>query len=101
MSSGKKIAKLLRRAANQHLWDGTESSLALRPGVDSFSCAAVMLAVYACPDYPGPVIGFLRELGVRTWATCEFSEFKPGAARQGARFLWLHFAALVAEEDGV
>ena len=100
MSDGKKIARLLRKAADRHLWDGVDF-------VDDgsmhseFSCCAVDIAwlcgqLFLFED----AMDHMRRLGVSTSSKIEFAEFKRGAERQGARYLWLHFAALVAEEDG-
>lgn len=100
MSSGKQIAKLLRKAANQHLWDGDWSKPSF--GNEQFSCCAVEIASIGLPYQTFfDALGHLRRLGVRTESEGEFSEIAGYEARQGARFLWLHFAALVAEDGGI
>jgi hypothetical protein len=43
----------------------------------------------------------LVELGVDCSSMDQFAEFKQGETRQGARYLWLDFARLVAESEGV
>lgn len=95
--SGKHVAELLRKAANEHLWDGAGE---LPPGVDALSCFAVILAEGADTGLYVATLAFLSRLGVNAWDR-EFAEFEIGAERQGARFLWLHFAALVAEDGGI
>lgn len=39
-------------------------------------------------------------MGLKT-DVLDFQTFIPGDARQGARYAWLKFAALIAEEQGV
>lgn len=65
MSNGKQIAKLLRRAANRHLWDGDWN----KPFVSQKSssrCCAVEICVRD-PPYQTffDALGHLRRLGVR------------------------------------
>lgn len=49
----------------------------------------------------------LTEMGLNPYSCTEFAEFAEGrgrsdlSPRQGARYLWLKFAALIAEEQGV
>ena len=47
------------------------------------------------------IIEGLKALGCNTRTIFEFNEFSNLDERQGARYLWLKFAALMAEEQGV
>jgi hypothetical protein len=64
-----------------------------------FSCDAVRYATNTTFGDTFAAIRFLRELGVDCGSLGEFREFKPGAEQQGARYLWLMFAHLVAKEE--
>ena len=44
---------------------------------------------------------FIDSLGCSRRSLFEFNEFERGPERQGARYLWLKFAALVAESEGL
>lgn len=87
-----KISEILRKAANEHLWDRTG-----RLGEkEIYSCDAI-----ACVGANSwEAIRFCQSLGLNSYSLSAFNEFESGPKRQGARFLWLHFAALVAEDMG-
>jgi hypothetical protein len=42
---------------------------------------------------------FISSLGVSTGSCNEFCEFQKGEERQGARYLWLMFAYLIALDE--
>lgn len=90
-----KISERLHRAADEELsadWDIGSTKF-------EFSCDAV--AHVDVWDYDGDCAEFLYDLGVSCMSTSEFDEFPEGRERQGARYLWLKFAALVAESEGL
>lgn len=94
-----KVSDILRDAADKFLWDGMyEPSPAL-----TYSCDAVLGGAMGDCDFSERryVRAFLGDLGVDDYGHYEFDEFEEGEERQGARFLWLDFAALVAEDEGL
>lgn len=93
-----KVSTILRRAADKYLWDG--HAQLWNDDWQEFSCNAVEDAATS-PHDRNKANDFLRGLGVNKWSAQEFSGFKRRSERQGARFLWLHFAALVAEDEGI
>lgn len=89
-----KISTILRRAADKHLaCDEVEKF----PKWE-YSCDAASFNL----NWPSQtrVIIALSDFGVPVHSTFAFSEFPEGEIRQGARFLWLDFAALVLESEG-
>jgi hypothetical protein len=93
-----KISEILRLAANEYLAASRDNYFCTNK--KRFSCDAVEQAVRQAPDVSLFVVyEFLQKLGVGIRSIREFREFEsvPENA-QGARFLWLHFAALVAED---
>lgn len=78
------IADELWRAANQDLWTGHSR---LHGWV---SCGSALNYDHAIP--------FLESLG---WDEESFYQFENGRQRQGARYLWLDFARLVAEDESL
>jgi hypothetical protein len=90
------IAELLHRAADRHLSSA---------GVGGFdteveSCSAVMVAAKKMNVDYHPVCHGLQEMGVNL-SYMQFEEFPRGPERQAARYAWLKFAAMIAEEQGV
>lgn len=94
-----KISTILRLAANEYLYDGRGLRYKSR-----FSCFAIREACDALGAYPYHreriMIG-LRRMGLKTNSLMAFEKFPIGHLRQGARFAWLHFAADIAEEQGL
>jgi len=97
------IAEILHHAADYCLWDGAETS----PWRE-YSCNAIEFAAFeltCCWDTTNAVMlrvdEGLREMGLNTDSTWEFSEFTGCINRQAARHNWLKFAALIAEEQNV
>lgn len=78
------IADELWRAANQDLWSGGKD---LNGWV---SCISAVDDKRAC--------SFLDSCG---WEEQLFYGFSNGEVRQGARYLWLDFARLVAEDESL
>lgn len=95
------IAEILHTAADEYLWAGPGDR---RRRTSPYSCLAIGLAEGSPYDDPWPspsIRSGLEELGVSCHALGEFSEFTKQKDRQGARYAWLKFAALLAEEQGV
>ena len=90
-----KISERLHRAADTKLQVNGRFVFSKR----EYSCDAV--AHVDVWDYDGDCAEFLYDLGVSCMSTSEFDEFPEGRERQGARYLWLKFAALVAESEGL
>jgi hypothetical protein len=100
-----KTSELLRRAANEHLWEG-EGVYQFYTEKKQFSCDSVNQAYRTATrnkwaTTPSHVKAFLKELGVNLNGFHEFDEFPHGPACQGARYAWLMFAADIADEWGV
>ena len=103
------IAEILHRAADEHLnvsdcpWDYIQ-------GQDRFSCCAIDDAIDHLFDgdlsHYGPdrlceqIIAGLRAMGLEPEDCYQFEDV-PYNDRQGARYAWLKFAAMIAEEQGV
>lgn len=91
------IADVLHRAADEFLWDGIAPVMS-----QDYSCAALYLATGPGWTYEYRVaLAGLRNMGVDVGSYGEFDEFPEGPERQAARYMWLKFAALIAEEQGV
>lgn len=99
-----KISDVLWNAANKKLYhpkfDDSRTT--------NFSCDAVYEALSAKNlsdndyyDLADNTMSFLEQLGLSTNSCQAFDEFKGGAQRQEARYAWLMFAAMVAEEEGL
>jgi hypothetical protein len=106
-----KISTILRHAADNNLSPGTRDIYEYQgPSYvqthDFCSCLAVSLAQRDLTgDRPlykkAKPYSFLVDLGLPTCGL-PFTEFEDCAEQQqGARFLWLDFAALVAEDEGL
>lgn len=101
-----KISEILHMAADEYLWDGCGPPPSGYAQNKTYSCLAI--SELLCEKNKGsffyheePVFDFLKEMGIRTFSSLEFSEFKSAKEIQGARYLWLKFAALVAEDEGL
>jgi hypothetical protein len=94
-----KISKILWIAANEKLHPTSEYS-----AEDwHFSCDAVWMAELPPPftNYAdSKACQYLLELGCNTGIEA-MDEFERGPERQGARYLWLDFARLVAKDESV
>ena len=102
------IAEILHHAADHCL--STNVDYPYMPAESVYSCCAVMKAT---ETLIGNIKGYeesdavfrrveagLEAMGVDTESFKEFNDV-PCEYRQGARYLWLKFAALMAEEQGV
>lgn len=95
-----KISDALHEAADNHLWDG----IGFDTWGSGYSCFAVddalrKLAVHHTVEQS--IFKGLEEMGVDIERTDQFDEFPEGEQRQAARYNWLKFAAMIAEEQGV
>ena len=103
MSNKPTIAEILHITADKYLnEDGSYDVFK-----NLFSCCAISDAIYAdnrdnmYNDISNRIADGLEELGLDTLSLEQFDEFPPGPIRQGARYNWLKFVALLAEEQGV
>lgn len=103
------IADVLHRAADHWLAVDPED-LDARRHFEKFSCVAVMAAVKEVEGkwhsiLEGRILEGLEAMGCDTNAGNGFEKlgypFKLTKETQGARYMWLKFAALIAEEQGV
>ena len=104
-----KISEVLHLAAGKYLWDGVTADS--HRGHAEYSCDAVGDAIYAQyrtyitsieeQELLNDTYEHLQSLGVDSNKYDQFNEFEDNGQRQGARYLWLKFAALVAEEEGL
>lgn len=98
------IAETLHYAADECLWDGRWDGRS-RGHISKYSCDAVHLAAFdlglsECKRKA--MFTGLRRMGVDTRGLLQFSDFVNDSRRaQGARYAWLKFAAMIAEEQGV
>jgi hypothetical protein len=93
------IAEVLHRAADDFLWDGREYA----SGGVAASCFAVEDAansVGAADELVDRCFDGLKAMGVDV-SKFDFGDFRDSPERQGARYAWLKFAAMIAEEQGV
>ena len=94
-----KISEILHEAADVHLWNGIgnigdncqHSCCAVAAGIANGYFEIKMLQIKEG----------LTNMGVNVSSFNEFSEFPYGEQRQAARYTWLKFAAMIAEEQGV
>lgn len=102
-----KISKILHKAADKYLWDGFGSPPNEEAQNEIYSCLAIHKVLIE-KQYANNFVScekivsdFLKKMGLRTYSNIEFAEFKNTEEAQGARYLWLKFAALVAEDEGL
>lgn len=109
-----KISKVLHLAADEYLEDGSYKEPA-KFSKRGYSCVAIEVAImdiYDCSrndvedekTEPGKlwlrIDSGLGELGLKTESTNAYSDFHGTFEEtQGARYLWLKFCALMAEEQ--
>lgn len=101
----KLMAKVLHLAADEYLATGDKYS-----DRSYFSCDAVRSALLDFNMYEtkeaSDLFKTLTRMGVRTYSCSQFSEFQtednyPTEQSQGARYLWLKWAALMLEENAL
>lgn len=90
-----KLSTVLQRAAYKHL----SARYLLSKDTWTYSCEAVREAAIALKYDPKSADAFLVDLGVDIHSGDVYFEFEAGPERQGARFLWLLFAAEVAKDE--
>lgn len=94
--STKRISEILWDAANLWLSDGSESLEFSE--FHAYTCYAVIAAEdESYPDKSNACV-FLKRLGCDCGSGRQFDEFSFGEQRQGARYAWLMFASMYAEE---
>lgn len=91
-----RYSQILREVADNYLPDGKTSNSF---NFGSYSCIAIAKHPKV-KTMEHPIFDFLSSLGLDINRCNQFNDFAYGTKRQGARFLWLHFAALVAEDMG-
>jgi hypothetical protein len=105
MKKQPKISEILHLAADKYLWDG--SSGFFHPNgrywTEEYTCNAVGAAIQDLNAWymESATFGGLVNMGVNTGSSFEFKEYKDDPQRQSARYNWLKFAAMIAEEQGV
>lgn len=94
-----KISEILHLAADRYLWDGVNHD----DTSAEFSCYAIYDAIYFTENQnmKEAIDVGLTNMGLCTYLGYSFDEFEEGEDRQYARYLWLKFAAMIAEEQGV
>lgn len=100
-----KLSKIFWLAANEYL--PPKMTIDNQTAVGwGYSCWAILRAVernvpsFFFKEYVQKSSAFMRDLGCRDdgW---QFREFSEGPERQGARYAWLMFCSLYAEELGL
>lgn len=108
-----KISEVLHLAADEYLAQGIDDET--WHGPYQYSCCAIEKALAKILQNPVPATFHrhysiikqgLRNLGLENLSSVEaFKEFEnfydPTPESQGARYMWLKFCALLAEEQGV
>lgn len=92
-----KLSTLFRDAADYHLKETDE--LPLHKAI--FSCCAITLGAGQDIALQRRAIRFVKELGCHIGSVSAFKSVPRGTERQSARHMWLYFAALIAEEEGL
>lgn len=105
------IADVLHHAADHVLWEGgtsEEKYFSIRgDSIRRFSCDAVRRSATQLQYQGNPwaILQGLENMGVNSYSVRQFRKFKYGKEfsfeEQAARYTWLKFAALIAEEQGV
>lgn len=99
-----KMSKILRYAADNCLWNGYDI---MQETQSSFCCYAVAFSYQVLSSKSANdswtianlVQKFLEHLGMPFYSA--FDEFPDCEVRQSVRHAWLHFAADIAEEEGL
>jgi hypothetical protein len=93
-----KISTILQKAADEYLmcernnyWDWK----------NPYSCVAVCHAQGKPYSTHNKVVKFMKSLGCDVTGEYAFEEFITFEKMQGARYLWLIFASLVAKNEGL
>jgi hypothetical protein len=99
MKKQPKISEILHLAADKYLWDGVSDDYS----TEEYTCHAVKEAITDLWAWGVELAVFegLMRMGVNPHSCYEFAEYAPGPNRQKARYNWLKFAAMIAEEQGV
>ncbi len=92
-----KISEALHRAADVHLKPEPDSPSTHKRPRAKYSCDAVMFSADS-PAQMDAIMTGLHQMGLDPYV---FNAFKDVKDPQGARYMWLKFAALMAEEQGV
>lgn len=95
-----KIADIIDRAINRHLWEGDEDYWDMREY--EYSCAALCKACEEKVNDRIKLEAFLTPMGVECRGISkQFKGIQYGEKRQYARALWLTWAAMIAREEGL
>lgn len=101
------IAQILHLAADKYLYSGSGQVL------NFYSCCAIQsalsgflirgkLTISESKELERRIFKGLKNMGLNPSATNQFGEFATFSREsQGARYAWLKFAAMIAEEQGV
>jgi hypothetical protein len=112
-----KLSTILNNAADMYLDNGVDSDIYFS---EVYSCLAIDEAAMkyfkeidptsyiweASAYYENTIVSFLTDLGLSPHPEDDqdegqFNEFVKGPERQAARYCWLKFAAMIAEEEGL
>lgn len=100
-----KISDVLHEAADRYLACSLEEHQAKYINKTLYSCTAILLGKTEETNYfPSAEFNFIESLGCPTWDDPFSDLFENDDSlelTQGARYLWLKFAALVAEDEGL
>jgi len=99
------IAEALHLAADKYL-AANYNQFATDPFMCNYSCGAVSYACYELGINLGGVLVGLKNMGCDITSSTLFDDYHDGCDGtneevQGIRYIWLKWAALVAEEQGV
>jgi len=101
MKKQPKISEILHLAADKYLWSGYSKD---RRDTAIYSCFAIDEAIddLGLSTYgTNKLFRGLKEMGLDIGSSRAFNEFHGDPQRQSARYNWLKFAAMIAEEQGV
>jgi hypothetical protein len=100
-----KISQVLHKAADKNLAHDYESYIRHSMDKERYSCSAIGLALEYDDEMFDRILEGLKEMGCPTGSVYAFTDMGYNddfdKETQGARYMWLKFAALMAEEQGV
>lgn len=105
MTAKATIADVLHLAADMYLWDGNteryKSNVGLKRDVHGYAVIAALRELDMDELRAAEVFNHLETISPDSMPNNVFDDLPCGAKRQAARYAWLKFAALIAEEQGV
>ena len=98
-----KISEIFHYAADNCLWNGIGEwdFNGMIFSCDAIDCATRFMMPYKASNIENTIKEGLWNLGLSTSSVDAFNNIPFGEQRQSARYAWLKFCAMMAEEQGV